>query len=178
MPVQWIQFGIDSHPKHFRITSLERPFQQVERFFGTTERARYQCQMIRGDVTPLGKRVHVVESSLCRLEISGGRISTAEPRQCVRRLTPELDTAFRGFDGFVVAAEGRQNETRAVKHHQISRLVLEGGAGETIRFIKSKSVIRTPDDAEPRDDRQWIEIPPRVRFAQRLTETSFHRELK
>ena len=112
------------------------------------------------------------------LEISRGGIGARKPAECVRRLAHQLHALFRRLDCLRMTAETTQHEAGAVKHHQVSRLVLERGSRETISLFKTARVIRTPEHRETRNDRQRIEIPAGVRFAQRFAEATFHRELE
>src|ERR1043165_6744336 len=134
--------------------------------------------MIRRHVTTFGEFLHVVEYDLSCLEISRGRLGVGESSKRMRTLAHQLHTLFRSRDRFRMAAQLAQYEAAAVEHHQISRLVLEACSRKPIRFFKAACMIRTPEHREARDDCHRIEISAGVRFAQRLTEATFHRKLK
>src|SRR5262245_4516819 len=119
MTVKWIQLRIDTHPEHFCIAAFESSLEQIERFFGTIDGAVHECEMVGRYVTPLGKYVHLVKCALCLFEFSCGRVSTSEACQGVRRFAHQLDEAFRSLCRFRMTAECAQNETQAVKHHQV-----------------------------------------------------------
>ncbi len=133
--------------------------------------------MIRRNVTTFREGVHVLKCDLCGVELSRGGLGASEPPERVRSFADQLDTTFRAIDGFGVSTKTTEHEARAVQHHQVARFVLERHTRESIRFVKTTRMIRTPDNTETRDDCERIEIASGVCFAQRLAEATFHREL-
>ena len=178
MTVKRIELGIDATPKHFRVAGFVGFVEQVERLFVFTERSIHKCEVIWRDVTMLSKLVHPLERGLSLLDISGGCVRAGEPSESVRGLAHQIDTTLRRFNRLCMTAQTAEHETRSVKHHQVPWLVFERRTRKAICFIETARVIRTPDHTEARDDCQWIQIATGVRFAQRLTEATFHRQLQ
>src|SRR6185436_11785730 len=108
MPVQRIEFRINSHPEHLRVASFVSFIKKVECFFGPIELTRDERQMIRRHVTTFSELVHVVEDDLSCLEISRGGMGVGESSQRVRSLAHQFHTLFRSRDRLRMTPETTQ----------------------------------------------------------------------